>query len=90
MNGIPLPDHLTTLAENMALGEVLTEWGGLTYDEVSAICETAGHNTVDDDRIIVWQVFENSSGSDISDQLDSMNRAFLTAIEAGYRAGAGE
>lgn len=87
MNGITLPAHLKELAENMALGEVLTEWGDLTYAEVSEVCETAGHKTVDDDRIIVWQVFENSCGSDISDQLDSMARAFERAIEAGYTAG---
>jgi len=82
-----LPEHLERLAENMALGELLTEWDeSLSYSDVRDILEKHFDGFVTDERVTVWQVFENSSGSDIDDQLESMRRAFLRAMTAGYTA----
>jgi hypothetical protein len=80
-----LPDHLERLAENMALGELLTDWDdSLSYSDVRDILNKHFDEFVTDERLTVWQVFELSSGSDIDDQLESMRRAFLRAMTAGY------
>jgi hypothetical protein len=82
-----LPDHLQRLAETMALGEVLTDWDeSLSYSDVRDILDKHFDEFVTDERLTVWQVFELSSGSDIDDQLESMRRAFLRAMTAGYTA----
>lgn len=84
---VVLPDHLERLAENMALGELLTDWdASLSYSDVRDILNAHFDESVTDERLTVWQVFEFSTGSDIDDQLESMRRAFVRAMTAGYTA----
>jgi hypothetical protein len=85
-----LPDHLERLAENMALGNVLSDWSDLPWDEVVDILETEGEDNhytgVQDDRITVWEPFENHPPVFITEQLDSLKREFLSAMTIGYTA----
>lgn len=82
-----LPDHLTTLAENMALGEVFTDWDdSLSFADILDIVNAQPDEWVTDDRLTVWAPFEHTSGSDLDDQLESMKRAFLRAMTIGYTA----
>lgn len=85
---INLPDHLIRQAEQMALGNVLSDWNDLSYDEVVSILDAEGEDNfytgVRDERIMMWEPFENYPPSFILEQLDSFRREFLSAMQAGY------
>ena len=85
-----LPDHLTIIAENMALGNVLSDWSDLSWDEVTDIIATEIENSpydcVQDERITVWQPFEDESHEVVLEALGGFKREFLSAMTIGYTA----
>lgn len=86
-DNVILPDHLTTIAGILALGEVFTDWDeNLSYEDILEIVNAKPDEWVTDDRLTVWAPFEHTSGSDLDDQLESMKRAFLRAMTIGYTA----
>ena len=72
-----------------ALGQVLVAWGGddynIPYDEVIRWFEDLGSDTaygVDDNNgIMVWDAFEDNTGSWIADQIESMYKSYIACAE---------
>jgi hypothetical protein len=86
-----LPEQLHEVAKSMALGNVLSDWNELSWDEVIAILEAEHEDSpyawLSDERITVWEPFETQPPVFLLEQLDSLYGEFLSAMTAGYNAG---
>lgn len=71
-----LSPEVITASKNEALANVLTSWGDLTYEQVvERLEETDG--IVDDEDIIVWEVFENYEANVICEAIENLYGSFL-------------
>lgn len=80
-----LTNKLTELCQQQALGQVLTDWEDLTYDEILVELYAAEDDAPDHDEIVVWQQFEDWSGIELAHQIEAVYSAFeevaLSAVE---------
>lgn len=84
-----ITNKLIDLCQQHALGQVLTEWGDLTYDEVLGELYSAGYDEPDHDEIVVWEVFEDWRGQELAVQIQSVYGAFAevasSALDKEYQ-----
>ena len=73
-----LPTELVQLCERSALGQALTDWQSLSYDEVLDILRSPENELwVNDERILVWLPFEDVSGDFLADHIESLFKSFI-------------
>lgn len=81
-----LPAAVVQMCQMEALGQTLSDYNELTYDEVIESLEKDGVDVNSNDDIIVWEPFEFWSGERISEQIQSLSSAFeniaLSALES--------
>ena len=81
--------ELATRIEQHALGHFLTDWSGLTYAQVLDILREEGNaGWVSDERIMVWEPFEDCDGSYIADNIESLHAVLVSLVADAYQAGA--
>ena len=81
-----LPAAVVEICQREALGQTLSEYNELTFDEVIESLEKDGFEVNSNDDIIVWEPFEFWAGDDIAEQIQSLYSAFemvaLSALES--------
>lgn len=71
-----LSPEVIDASKNEALANVLTSWGDLPFEEVIERLEDTD-GIVDDEDILVWEVFENYEGSVIAEAIENLYGSFL-------------
>jgi hypothetical protein len=86
---VQLSPQVIEWCQTEALGQVLVAWGNddtrIPYAEVVQWLEDLGSDTtygVDDDNgIMVWDAFEDNTGSWIADQIESLYKSYIACAE---------
>jgi hypothetical protein len=63
--------------QNEALGQVLSDWGDLTYYQVIESLESDGQGYSSHKDIVVWQPFEDQWADFVADQISSLYTSYL-------------
>lgn len=71
-----LSPEIIEACKHEALGNVLTSWENLSYEEVLERLEDT-EGIVDDEDILVWEVFENYNADVIAEAIENLYGSFL-------------
>jgi hypothetical protein len=64
-----------------ALGQVLTSWGDLTYEDVIESLEGDEQSYPSHEDILVWQPFEGQWAEFLVDQIESLYSSYVKCAE---------
>jgi hypothetical protein len=80
--------ELELQAQRHSLGQYLTDWQELSYGDVLDILRSKENEFwVSDERIMVWQPFEDVSGDFIADQIETLHTVMSQLALDAYLLG---
>ncbi len=77
-----LPTDIQEMLKRRALGQVLSSWGDLTYEQVLESLYETGQTWNDNDDISVWHALSDNYAEYIAEHIEDVHATFVDSAEA--------